>query len=172
VPENPAREETTDAFDALVDSYWESEDPKASRAAGEALVERASRLVGVGLFDEAITAAHEAIVRLGGSAEQVDGELFISAVAGLADGLTAKGAAMVAEARYTEAIEVLDSVIDHFKDDVGLRLRTAVAFALSHKVTALVHTGRMDEAFEAREYMVMHYGGVGVTVPELGGGTL
>jgi tetratricopeptide (TPR) repeat protein len=172
VPENPESEEATDAFDAVVESYWESEDPKASRVAGKALVQRASALVGVGLYDEAITAAEEAIVRLGCSPEPADSDLFRSAVAGLADGLTARGAAMVREAHYDEGIEALDSVIDQFQDDRALRLRRAVALALSHKATALAHTGRVAEAFEAREYMVMHYGEVGVSVPELGGDTL
>jgi tetratricopeptide (TPR) repeat protein len=169
VPDNPQPDEASDAFDAVADSYWESEDPSAARAAGEALVQRASGLAGVGLYDEAIAAAQEAIVRLGWAAEAAGSELFRSAIVSLADGLTAKGAALVAEARYDEGMQALESVIDQFQDDVAPRLRRAVALALSHKVTALVNTGRMDEALQAREYMVTHYGEMGVSVPGLGG---
>ena len=139
-----------------------------TRTVSEALVKKASGLAEVGLNDEAIAALDEAIMRLVCSAG-TKGELLSSAVLGLAEALLAKGAGLLGEDRHREGIEVLDDVIERFEDNLETPLRRAVALALSHKVTALVDTGDISAAFEAREYMVRYYGEEGVSVPEVGG---
>jgi len=157
-----------DAFDALVETYWDSDDPAQTRLVSEALVKKATGLVGVGLHDEAIAALDEAIMRLVCSAG-AKGELLSSAILGLAGALLAKGVVLLDEGRHEEGIEVLDDVIERYEDNLEPALRRAVALALSHKVTALVDSGDTGAAFEARDYMVRHYGEEGVIVPELGG---
>ena len=166
--ENPDRKVETNAFDALAATYWDSDDPVQTRLVSEALVKKATGLVGVGLHDEAIAALDEAIMRLVCSAG-AKGELLSSAILGLAGALLAKAVVLLGEGRHQEGLEVLDNVIERFEDDLEPALRRAVALALRHKVTALVDSGDTGEAFEAREYMARHYGDEGVNVPELGG---
>jgi tetratricopeptide (TPR) repeat protein len=123
----------------------------------------------LGDHEQAVAAAEAAVVRAGDSVEPKDGPVFQRTLVNLAEELLAKADGLIADARYDEGITVLDNVIARFEDDLAPELRRAVASALGKKMAALEQAGRVDEAFEARGYMMNLFAGEGVAVPDVGG---
>ncbi|HWH11642.1 MAG TPA: hypothetical protein VG165_10990 [Solirubrobacteraceae bacterium] len=153
------------AFDDLARLLAGATEPQLREKAVEALTWKAAALVALGRRDEADDAYRELAARLNGATEPALAGRVASARAQqtenqvmLGDLLLARGAELVADGRWADALDAFAELVGRLESVDDDRLRSRVVLALSNSVAMLMELDRPEDAAATHRELVVGFG--------------